>query len=181
MWSVRDSLDDLLSRDPAAALELAGYALQRLFAIYAESDDSAGEIGDAMAAIGTVYCKAAQRAKPEPETFTKALFKLVLLDEWGVLGTLDAYAEVLGSKGIATLEKLASARLDALPPPPGRHWDEHAGERLLLQRLLEGIARHGGDIDALIARRGQSLHRPPDWLALARLWLEHDRPRLALQ
>lgn len=119
MWSVRDSLDDLLSRDPAAALELAGYALQRLFAIYAESDDSAGEIGDAMAAIGTVYCKAAQRAKPEPETFTKALFKLVLLDEWGVLGTLDAYAEVLGSKGIATLEKLASARLDALPPPPG--------------------------------------------------------------
>lgn len=118
MWSVRDSLDDLLSRDPAAALELAGYALQRLFAIYAESDDSAGEIGDAMAAIGTVYCKAAQRAKPEPETFTKALFKLVLLDEWGVLGTLDAYAEVLGSKGIATLEKLASARLDALPPPP---------------------------------------------------------------
>lgn len=180
--TLHHNLDDLLSRDPATALDLAGYALQRLFPIYAESDDSAGAIGDALIAIGHIYRRAAHKAMPAPDAFAKALFKLVLLDDWSVLGELDDYVEVLGSKGVTLLERQASVRLDALPPPSGRsQWDEHASERLSLQHLLEALARHGGDIEALLTRRAQALHAPWDWLALAQLCEAHDRARLALQ
>lgn len=176
------SLAQLIGRDPAVALDLVSHALHRLLPIYAQSDDSAGAIGEVMHDLGRLHLKAALAALPAPVAFAKAWLKLRMADDWSFIPGADAYARALTADGLALIERQASTRLDALPARArGMHWDEHSGERLTLWSILEQVARQGGDLDALLARRAQALDNPWDWLELARLCAEHGRTRLAVQ
>ncbi len=176
-------LDDALRRAPVEALALCDHALHRLFAVYAETDDSAGAVGDVVGRVGEIYQRAVQAVRPDGEAFAKAYFKLRDVDQWGVSGDIDVHAGVLGARGIALLEKLAHAELASLPPrtDTAHHWDEHEGRRRHLHRMLEEITRHGGDIDALLAIRAHAVRDAWDYLQLAELCAEHRRERQATE
>jgi hypothetical protein len=167
------------TRAPAAALELADYALHRLIAVYSESDDSSGVLGDVLREVGEIHRRVAKAARPEPSAFARSYFKLRLADGWGVVGDVTTVSEVLGRKGCATLEALAQAQLDALPSlaKSGARWDGHDSVRFSLQQLLEELARFGGDVDAVISRKVQAISSPWSYLDLAGFCREHGRER----
>lgn len=181
-----DTLAELLreatQQDPAAALGLAEYALQRLIPIYAESDDSSGALGDALGGIGELYRNAVQAAAPEPNAFAKAWLKLRLIDGWGLLGPLADYADVLGRRGLDRLEAQVQQHWDALPPrPAGRFgFDPMSGQRYALDELLKELAALGGDADSLLARKAKAVAEPWDYLELAELCRQHGRDRQSI-
>ncbi|MGH8121290.1 MAG: SWIM zinc finger family protein [Rudaea sp.] len=179
-----DLLEDLRRRAPTEALGLADHILHRLFGIYAESDDSSGALGEILTRIGAAYQLAAQAAHPDREAFAKSYFKLRDADDWNLVGAVGDHVDALGSKGLATLEKLAHAAFAALPPravSATHSWDENEGRRRQLQRLLEEIAGYGGDLDALLTLKARSAHTAWDYLELARLCAEHRRDRQATE
>lgn len=172
-------LRERLPVDPAQTLELAGYALTRLFALYEAGDDSSGALGQVLRDVADLHRRAAQHFE-DLDGFASTWLKLKLVDDWDLVDDVNAYAATLGKRGIAWLETQVSARLDALPSG-GERW-EHAGQRLGLLSLLEQIAHHGGDVDAMLARRERaSLDHAMDYLDLHQLCVEHGRPRIAEQ
>ncbi|WP_454832829.1 SWIM zinc finger family protein [Pseudoxanthomonas wuyuanensis] len=181
-----DTLAELLReatrQDSAAALALADYALQRLIPIYAESDDSSGTLGDALAGIGALYRAAALAAGPDPDAFAKAWLKLRLIDQWQLQGPLQDYAGVLGRRGLDRLEALTQQQLDALPPPPtGRFdYDTNSSQRHALDALLKELAALGGDVESLLARKAKAVANPWDYLELAQLCSQHGRERQSI-
>ena len=175
-----DIVRTALVRDPVAAHDLAEYALSRLFSVYEAADDSTGALGEVLHELGDLHRQAVPAASIEPMGLAKRYFKLALLDGWGVIGGVDDVADALGRKGCAALERLAQERLAGLPAPSGRHgWDEHAGERYKLDRVLVALARHGGDVDAVIAIKARAIQGSADYLGLAGFCREHGRSRLA--
>ncbi|GEM_PF-1146428 len=177
-------LNEQLQRDPAQALDLAGHALPRLFVLYEQSDDSSGALGDVLGEVAELHRQAAQQVRPGDSAFAKHWLKLVMADQWGLMGDVAGYAAALGSKGLALVEKQLAEQLDALPAakPGSRGLDKHAFARLHLHRLLQQLAHHGGDVDAMLARRERSsLARPDDYLELHALCRAHGRERIAVQ
>ncbi len=173
-------LRDALARDPSVALNLADHALHRLIAVYEQVDDSSGALGDVLHDIGALYRDAALAARPSAEKFAKDWIALREIDDWGIVGKVGDYADLLGGKGIALLEKFVHAKLDAMPPSKAK-WDESDMARRLWLRLLEELAGNGGDIDALLAIKARAAHEAHDYLELARLNREHGRERQAIE
>lgn len=181
--ALTDALHTALARNPIEALDLSDYSLHRLFAVYQDCDDSAGAVGEIIGEVARLHRQAAVAVQPDPVAFAKAYFKLRQADDWSVVGRLDAYAEPLARTGLTHLEALAQKRLDALPTRSGSRlsrWDEHESERLSLEALLQELARHGGDIDTLIARKAQAIGAPWDYLDIATTCEAHGRQREAI-
>jgi uncharacterized Zn finger protein len=177
--TLAELLREAMRQDPAAAWVLADYALQRLIPIYAESDDSSGTLGDALAGVGALYRAAALAANPESDVFAKAWLKLRLIDQWRLLGSLQDYADVLGRRGLDRLEAQAQQQLDALPlPPTGRFdYDPNMSQRHALDALLKELAALGGDVDSLLARKAKAVANAWDYLELAELCRQYGRDR----
>ncbi len=178
-------LRERLESDPVQALDLISHALQRLFPLYAESDDSSGALGDVVRDVADLHQQAAASAVGvDAEMFAKHWLKLKLSDEWGILAGVHGYSGILGSRGIAMLERQVGERLDTLPPTPAssRSWQVTSETTLMLLQLSEQLAHHGGDVDAMLARRAQaSLSSAYDYLELHRLCRQHGRARIATQ
>lgn len=176
-------LRDHLDTDPASALDLVDYALHRLFAVYGGSDDSGGAIGGIVQTLAELHLRAAIRAQPPAAAFARSYYGLRLADGWAVMGGLDAYAEVLGRTGIGLLERQVAAALEKLPPKPRDAYARvsHLDERYTLDDLQKELAHHGGDIDAVIARKAAEAQHAYHYLELANLCREHGRDRIATE
>lgn len=178
-------LAERVASDPGAALDLADYALRRLLVLYARSDDSSGALGEAIAGVARLHRRAADRIRPGDAAFARAYLKLRLADDWRLVGPVEAYLDALGRAGLGAIEGQVQAALAKLPPKPDQRGsyasDPCLHERLVLEQLLEELARHGGDVDTLLAHKAKALHGAYDYLELARLCREHGRERAAIE
>ena len=173
-------LRELLGNKRAAeAAELAGYAMRRGIAAYQRTDDSGGGFGETIRQLAALHLESCRAAKPEPEAFGKSLFELQLLDDWGFFKFED-YAPLLGKKGLARYRALAEAAWNKVPArAPGARRD--AGmEHHRITAIMEALARHAGDVDALVAVQSRDLSFPYHFVKIAEILAKAGRHGEAL-
>jgi uncharacterized Zn finger protein len=179
--SVRDMLEGLL-RDGRAedAAALADYAMHRGIAAYHDCDDSGGGFGDTLRGIAAVHLEACRRAKPDQKSLGEKLFALHRVDGWGFFALAD-YVPLLGTRGLARYRSLAeSAWRNVAPLRPGDK-DKRDGERFWITHIMESLARHEGDVDALIAVKSRDLSRSWAFLEIAQLLAKTGRAQEAIE
>jgi uncharacterized Zn finger protein len=163
----------------AKAAELAGYAMRRGIAAYERTDDSGGGFGQMLRRLAALHLDIFRAAKPEPEAFGKDLFELQMRDEWGFFKFED-YAPLLGKKGLARYRALAEAAWRKVPAlGPGTKRDYQSGD-FLITGIMEALARHAGDVDALVAVAGRDLSHPYCFVQIAEILAKAGRHGEAL-
>lgn len=173
-------LRDLLRNKRAAeAADLAGYAMRRGIAAYERIDDSGGGFGETLHQLAALHLEICRAAKPEPEAFGKNLFELQMLDDWGFFKFED-YALLLGKKGLALYRALAAKAWENVPAlGPGAKRDYQSGHSIIA-RIMETLARHAGDVDALVAVTGRDLSHPYRFVQIAEILAKAGRHGEAL-
>ncbi|PPV06726.1 hypothetical protein XBLMG947_2304 [Xanthomonas bromi] len=163
-------LEQARQRDPVAALDLHEYAFTRLLTIYEDVDDSRGDLGARLHALGHAHLQAAQAAGTD--RLCERLFALRMLDQWDLLRPLSDYAPLLSPADIGRLQHAALKVLQQEGSGPTR--------RLLAEALLEDTARCGGSVDAMLDFFGRNCASALEHLEMARRCSEHGRQRQAL-
>lgn len=161
------------------AAELAGYAMRRGIAAYARTDDSGGGFGETLRQLADLHLEACRTAKPEPSAFAKDFFDLQMRDEWSFFKFED-YAPLLGTTGLARYRAFAETVWKKVPTrAPGARRD--AGiEHYHITAIMEALARHTGDVDALVAVHSRDLSHPYHFLRIAEILAGSDRDDEAL-
>ncbi|MCC8539034.1 SWIM zinc finger domain-containing protein [Xanthomonas axonopodis pv. poinsettiicola] len=163
-------LEQARQRDPVAALDLHEYAFTRLLTIYEDVDDSRGDLGARLRALGHAHLQAAQAAGTD--TLCERLLALRMLDQWDLLRPLSDYAPLLSPADIGRLQHAALKVL--------QHEDSDHTKRLLAAQLLEDTARCGGNVDAMLEAFARTCTSGWEHLEMARRCSEHGRERQAL-
>jgi tetratricopeptide (TPR) repeat protein len=170
-----DALRQRLGEDPAHVRELCADALARLFKVYANSDDSAGAIGDRLGDLVALLVRSCV-ASPPPPAWAKTLHKLQRADDWSLLPLTDFW-DVLGTQGQSIYAKRVLDAFASLPPP-----DEHSRyepEVSATCRMTEALARASGDFDLLQRVLRRDLRYPVQYLAVLASLRAADRAREA--
>lgn len=169
----------LRSKRLAEAAELAGYAMRRGIAAYERIDDSGGGFGETLHQLAALHLEICRAAKPEPEALGKDLFDLQMRDEWGFFKFED-YGPLLGKKGLARYRALAEAAWKKVParaPGAGR---DAGTEHYRITAIMEALARHAGDVDALVAVASRELSHPYRFVHIAEILAKAGRHGEAL-
>jgi uncharacterized Zn finger protein len=179
-----DSIQELLDEGHAAAvIELAEHAIARCEQALGSMDDSDGNMGGLMYRLGEIHHAACLAAKPDPEELARRLFRWEIETSWDTFsGAAEAYADVLGEKGLAVYRQLAQAQWDKLPalaPGDDRHSYDH--DRYRLTSIMESLARASGDIEQLVAIMGKDLSSSYKFLQVAEAYKEAGQRDKALE
>jgi len=167
------------SKRAAEAAELAGYAMRRGIAAYERTDDSGGGFGETLHQLAALHLEICRAAKPEPEAFGKNLFELQMRDDWGFFKFED-YAPLLGKKGLARYRTLAEAAWKKVPArEPGAKRDAGT-EHYRITATMEALARHEGDVDALVGVQSRDLSYPYHFVKIAEVLAKAGRHLEAL-
>jgi len=162
-------------------VELSGYALQRGFAAYERTDDSDGGFGDRLRDICRLHLEACHEAELDPKALAKALFELQLKDDWGLV-EFDGYAPLMGEQGLEHYRRLANEAWRKVPVLSPADADRESGyPYATITHMMETLARHDQDTDALIAIKARDLSRPYHFFEIASLCAEADRHQQALE
>lgn len=182
LYPVVDLLQDLLDGDQAAqAYELADYALGRGLTLYERVDDSDGGLGDVLHQISALHLAACQGARPPGVKLAKRLFQLRLKEHWGLINFYD-YAELLDDKALAVYRKAAEKEWGKVPViKPGDKKAFSSSGHFNITRIMEELAHHDDDLDALIAIKQRDLSDAYQFLKIAQLLDEAGRRQEALQ
>lgn len=179
-----DVLDDWLNAGQAAlVVSLAEYAADRVEALIDKVDDSDGSIAYLLTRIGEQHQRACAQARPEPRELAKRLFKRECDGKWDTFrDAVVRYADVLGESGIAVYRRLAEAAWAKVKPlKPGQMEGRHDENRFTITRIMENLARHDGDVDALVQVYSRDLSMPYCYLEISEALLEAGRAKEALQ
>lgn len=181
-----------------AAVELAHYALKRGIAVYERTDDSGGGFGDLLRQIAELHLKACRAAPPEPASFGKQFFDLVLSDDWGLVAFED-YAPLLGEPGLRVFRALAKKEWQKVPARglparlpvrrtqtgraqagPAESESRSSASYYRITSIMESLAREANDTDALVAIKSRDLTLPYHFLEIANVLAEAGRRDEAL-
>jgi hypothetical protein len=169
----------LRSKRAAEAAELAGYAMRRGIAAYERTDDSGGGFGETLHQLAALHLEICRAAKPEPAAFGKNLFELQMRDDWGFFKFED-YAPLLEKKGLARYRALAEAAWKKVPArAPGAKRDAGT-EHHRITAIMEALARHEGDVDALVGVQSRDLSFPYHFVKIAEILAKAGRHGEAL-
>ncbi len=171
--------ESLRSKRTAEAAELASYSMRRGIAAYERTDDSGGGFGETLRQLAALHLEICRAAKPEPGAFGKNLFELQLLDDWGFFKFED-YAPLLGKKGLASYRALAEAAWKKVPartPGAGR---DSGRDYYRITAIMEALARHEGDVDALVGVQSRDLSYPYHFVKIAEILAKAGRHGEAL-
>lgn len=97
------------AQDPAGAVALYLHAMRRGWAVLMQADDSDGNIGGLIQAIGAEWVAALQRAGPQPAAFGEAYLQLLLDDPFGCFDTAAAEA-AMGEPALTRYRKALAER-----------------------------------------------------------------------
>ncbi|MBN3834340.1 DUF6880 family protein [Burkholderia sp. Ac-20344] len=176
-------LADMLRRQlagPHAAnvVELAELAIAEVEASLEQIDDSGGSVAPGIGELAALHLDACIRTRPDPMKLAERLFRLQAGGQWDTFrDVVPAYAEPLGEAGLSCYRKLVESHWAALPPLlPGRD-DRRSYEsaRLNLEHAMESLARHDGDVDALIGIWSKDLSASYRFAQIAELCAAHGR------
>lgn len=172
---VADLLRDLLKdRRAAEGAALADYAMRRGIVAYEKTDDSDGGFGETLRQIAALHLEACLAAKQEPGAFGESLFELQMLDQWGFFA-FEEYAPLLGKKGLARYRALAEEGWKNVPAREPGAKRELGTQHFRITSMMEALARHVGDVDALVAVIGRDLSHPFRFVRIAEILAEAGR------
>ncbi len=180
-----DLLAGLIQDGQAAqTVNLAEYAMRRALAIYENSDDSSGALGELLREIAGLHLKACRAATPPGPDLAESFFTFRLDDQWGFF-PFDDYAPLLGDDGLITYRALAQKAWENVPTrsaaiSPGKDDAPSYGKHFTIIRIMEELAEHDGDIDALVAIKSRDLTLPYYFLEIAKYLAEAGRRDEAL-
>lgn len=178
-----DALEDLLKQGKAAELiDLAEYAIALGEETLGQVDDSDGEVYAVLERLRELHLKACRNAKPDPEALARRLFEWELRTDWdSFYGAVDAYADVLGKRGLAVYRELAEAEWEKVPARKAGDSSSGFGRGWSASRILERLAWAAGDIEALVAIKSRDLSRPWSYLQIAEIYKEAGKLDLAVE
>lgn len=180
---VVESISALLDEGHAAeVIDLVEHAIARCEDALGEMDDSDGNMSGIMERLGEIHHAACLAAKPDPEALARRLFEWELKTDWDTFyGASEAYADVLGEKGLTVYRRLAQELWDETPQlgPGDKHRYEH--RRFRLTSIMESLARADGDIEAIVAIKSHDLSLPCHYLQIAEIYKEAGRADKALE
>ncbi len=177
---VANLLRDLLKdRRAAEAAAVADYAMRRGIVAYEKTDDSGGGFGETLRQIAALHLDACRAAKPEPAAFGESLFELQMLDQWGFFAFED-YAPILGKKGLARYRALAEEGWKNVPARAPGAKRAPGTEHFHITSMMEALARHDGDVDALVTVTGRDLSHPYRFVRIAEILAKAGRHDEAL-
>lgn len=155
---VVDMLQKLVDQGRAKdALPLIQYALELGLNNLENTDDSDGGFGDLIGDLSMTFNEACLQARPEPAGFARDFFKLRLFDGWDYF-SLQAYQDVLGKNGLAEYRQLVQQEWDKVPVKKSvETGNNYYGKPFSIRMLMEELAKHDGDIDALVAIKARDL------------------------
>ena len=166
---VADLLRDVLeNRRAKEAVDLADYALRRGIAAYQEIDDSGGGFGETLHQIAALHLEACRAANMEAGAFGESLFELQMLDGWGFFA-FENYAPLLGKKGLARYRALAEDAWKKVPAREPGAKREPGVDHFRITGIMEALALHGSDVDALVAVKCRDLSYPYDFVTIAEI------------
>jgi uncharacterized Zn finger protein len=173
-----DSIETLLNAGFATeAIALAERALKRVEKSLGSVDDSNGEVSGTLTRLQDLHHAACATAMPNPEALAKRLFAWEMRSEWDTFrGAVERYAGVLGDQGLATYRRLAAAEWARVPAlRPGSDDLDRYGARFRISSIMETLARHAGDVDALVDVLRRDLSMPYGFLRIAEVCKEAGR------
>lgn len=179
-----DSVEELMKEGHAAAVvELAEHALKAVEDAMGSVDDSDGAMGDILGRLQALHHKACKRAKPDPESLARRLFAWELRTDYDTFyGAAEAYADVLGTKGLAVYRKLAEAEWAKVPAlHPGPNNSEKYGKRFQITHMMETLARQTGDVEAIVTVKKRDLSSAYDYLQIAETYKKARKDDLAFE
>lgn len=181
---VIDGLEALLKqRHAAEVIELAEHALTEIEDAMGSVDDSDGEMGGLLERLQTLHHRACKQAKPDPQVLAWRLFAWELRTDWDTFHDASRiYADILGKKGMATYRTLAEAEWAQVPTlAPGRNEPDKYGKRFRITRIMETLAEHRDDVEALVAIKQRDLSSAWAYLQIAELYRKARKHALALE
>ena len=161
------------AEDPATAAPLCLHAMRRGWAVLQQADDSDGEIGGLICALGAEWVQALNASAPQPAAFGDTYLQVLLDDPLGCFDTAAAeramgapalarYRQVLATRWRAAkdaaeaaraerlaLETQAAASRKRLPPAPRE--DSISSPLRTLERMHLGQLEAAGEVDAALA------------------------------
>lgn len=178
--------------------ELAVVELDRAADLLDTSDGSLNGVYDELQRLHLEACRA---ARPDPVALAGRLLDYELEGGLGIFNNAaNAYAEVLGPRGLEAYRRRLTVEWNRLPPlraPAGPKRSRPAAvvkppddddeetpfldhRRFQLSALMErAAATAGADPDTLAAVRARDLSSPQDFLGIARVYEEAGRPEQA--
>ncbi|MFA8389456.1 SWIM zinc finger domain-containing protein [Burkholderia ubonensis] len=176
-------LADMLRRQlagPHAAevVELAELAIADAEASLEQIDDSDGSVAPGIYELARLHLEACRRTRPDPVKLAERLFRLQADGRWDTFyDVLPNYEEPLGSEGIDRYRALVEQGWAALQPlAAGRDYRRsYESARLNLEHAMESLAKHDGDVDALIRIWSKDLSASHRFAQIAELCAEHGR------
>lgn len=165
-----------------AVIELTEYALGRVDKAMSTLDDSSGYFSMIVSDLEQLHHDACVIVRPDPVALARRLFAFDVDGEWDIfIDSVERYADVLGDDGIAEMRRLAEARWADMPDrAPGAEFDSTPG-RFHLERMMEKLAIHDGDVDARVAVMARDLSHAYDFLEIAEVLVEAGRHDDALE
>jgi uncharacterized Zn finger protein len=156
-----DCIEQLLKdKHPAEAVELSEYALAVLEEQMNNVDSSDGYFIDILDRLQDLHLAACKKAKPDTEQLAQRLFEWEMRTEFDTFyNALEAYAGVLGKKGIEKYRELAEkewSKVEAFKP--GDRDRRRAWENYRIRDIMESLARISGDIEAQVEVRKRDLY-----------------------
>lgn len=154
------------------AVELAEYAMRRGLAVYENSGDSSGVMGDLLWEIAGLHLKACRAAPPPGPVRADNFFAFRLNDQWEFFAFGD-YAPLFGEDGLKTCRTLAQKAWEKVPArctqaDPGKDNLPSYSEHFAITRMMEEITERDGDTDALVAIMSRNLTLPYYFLEIAK-------------
>lgn len=183
--AVHESIERIGALLPAGhaqgVIELTEYALGRVQKAMSTLDDSSGWFAQVITDLERLHHDACLVARPDPLALARRLFEFEM-GEWDIfIDSVERYADVLGDDGIAEMRRLAEERWATMPErPPGSGFDTTPG-RFHLERMMEKLAVHAGDVDGRVAVMARDLSRAYDFLQIAEVLAEAGRDDNALE
>ena len=179
-----DGVDHLLkSGQPAAAVELAEYALKAVEGQMESVDDSDGSMRPILDRLQEIHHSACVKARPDRKDLARRLFAWELNSEWEVFwGAASTYKDVLGSEGLSVYHALAETEWSKVKQlAPGQHDDTKFVTRFRITHIMEKLARQTGDVEQLVAVKSRDLSIAYHFLEIAEEYKKGGKADLAIQ
>lgn len=176
-------LADMLRRQLAGphamqVVELAELAIADAEASLEQIDDSDGSVAPGIDELAALHLDACIQTRPDPMKLADRLFRLQAAGQWDTFrDVLPAYTEVLGDAGLGRYRERVEENWAVLPARPLNKRDEYAHDvvRHNLEHAMETLAKHDGDVDALIRIWSTDLSASYRYAQIAELCAEHKR------
>ncbi len=184
MREVIDAIGEALT-DPASAaamIPLIEHAVVKSEKLLTLTDDSDGEISDAIHGMADLHAKACELARPDPSALAERLFVLARQGESeAFLDAYPRYADILGAVGRSRFREIAESEWKKVKGARSTSVFGFDLDRSTLTYVMESIGKKDRDTDFLVSVMKKDLTYPFRYVEIAQVLLDAGRADEALE